>query len=225
VDTPQEHHGEQERREGMGARVRRFVDTELSRILDKEDQGAGRPTGRQADPDPADRGSSVDRADDSAPAQESQRAHGPEQERDPEPVDPDAGGPGYADRPVTTAPEDARREPRLAPTGSEKSRGQSGDQLGAEGNAARVGLLNDVAVLCQASVLVDLILDEIRVNVGNTHPSETMSTKDLRGSFQRYREFFSAPAIGVISAAVPGSRPRSSRTGWWTRGRLKPRRL
>jgi hypothetical protein len=42
----------------------------------------------------------------------------------------------------------------------------------------------------EASVLVDQILEEIRVNVGTTHPSETTSTEELRVSFQRYREFF-----------------------------------
>lgn len=39
-------------------------------------------------------------------------------------------------------------------------------------------------------MLIDRILDEIRVNVDSMHPSETMSTEDLRVSFQRYREFF-----------------------------------
>ncbi len=193
----------------MGGRVRRFLDTKSSRDLDKEDQRAGTPTGHQADPDPADRGSAVDRADDSAPAQERQRAHGPEQERYSEPVSPDAGGPGYAERPVTTAPEDAGHKPRLAPTRREESRGQADDRLAANASAARVGLLNDVAGLREewqrtqgtfvddpqravreASVLVERILDEIRVNVGSKHLSETMSTEDLRVSFQRYREFF-----------------------------------
>jgi hypothetical protein len=72
-----------------------------------------------------------------------------------------------------------------------------------------VGLLNDVAGLREewqrgqgtfvddpsravheASVLVDRTWDEIRVNVGSGHTSETTSTEDLRVSFQRYREFF-----------------------------------
>jgi hypothetical protein len=209
VKTPQEHQGEPEGRKGLGGRARRFVETEWSRILDKEDQGAGTHTGHQGDPDPTDRGGAVDRADDSSSAQESQRAHEPEQERYSEPVDPDAGGPGYTDPPVTTEPEDAQRGPRLAPTGPEESHGPSGDQLAAQGNAARVGLLNDVAGLREewqrvqgtfvddpqravheASVLVDRTLEEIRVNVGSTHSSETTSTEDLRVSFQRYREFF-----------------------------------
>ncbi len=209
MNTPQEHDGEHEQREGMGGRVRRFLDTGLSRVLDKEDQGAGTRTDHQGDPDPTDRGGAVDRADDSRPAQETQRADEPEQERYSEPVDPDTGGPGYAERPATTAPHDAGREPRLQPTGPEESRGQSGDQLAAESSAARVGLLNDVAGLRdewqrvqgtfvddpqravhEASVLIDRTLEEIRVNVRSGHPGETTSTEDLRVSFQRYREFF-----------------------------------
>jgi hypothetical protein len=72
-----------------------------------------------------------------------------------------------------------------------------------------VGLINDVAGLRdewqrvqgafvddpqravhEAGVLIDRTLDEIRMNVGSEHPSETMSTEDLRVRFQRYREFF-----------------------------------
>ena len=177
MNTPQEHYGEHEQREGMGGQVRRFLDTELSRVLDKEDQGAGTHIDHRGDPDPVDRG--------------------------------DAGGPGYADPPASSAPLDAGREPGLQPPGPVESRGRAGDQLAAQGSGARVGLLNDVAGLREewqrvqgtfvddpqravreASVLVDRILDEIRVNVGSTHPSGTTSTEELRVSFQRYREFF-----------------------------------
>ncbi|MGH3804916.1 MAG: hypothetical protein ACRDTD_33185 [Pseudonocardiaceae bacterium] len=105
----------------------------------------------------------------------------------PERPAPHTGEPGYAEHPATTVPDDAARE----------------------GGAGRVGLLNDVASLRdewqrvqgtfvddpqravhEASVLVDRTLDEIRSNVGSERPSETMSTEDLRVSFQRYREFF-----------------------------------
>ncbi|MDQ4021942.1 MAG: hypothetical protein M3257_10055 [Actinomycetota bacterium] len=77
------------------------------------------------------------------------------------------------------------------------------------GGAQRVGLINDVAGLRdewqrvqgtfvddpqravhEASVLIDRTLDEIRMNVGSGHPSETTSTEDLRVRFQRHREFF-----------------------------------
>ncbi|HEY6425310.1 MAG TPA: hypothetical protein VIY28_19130, partial [Pseudonocardiaceae bacterium] len=182
------------------------------RIFDKKDPGAGTRTGHQGDPDPTDRGGVVDHAHDSRPAQETQeteRAHEPDQERYSEPVGPDTGGPGYAERPATTAPHDAGREPGRQSAGPEESRGQSGDQLAADRRAARVGLLNDVAGLRdewqqvqgtfvddpqravrEASMLVDRTLDEIRANVGSAHQSETMSTEDLRVSFQRYREYF-----------------------------------
>jgi hypothetical protein len=107
--------------------------------------------------------------------------------------------------------EHERREGRggRAPEPEPEVRGQSGDQLAAEGSAARVGLLNDVAGLRdewqrvqgtfvddpqravqEASVLVERTLEEIRVNVKSKHSSETTSTEDLRVSFQRYREFF-----------------------------------
>ncbi len=110
---------------------------------------------------------------------------------------------------MSSAPEDAGREPRLQPPGPVESPGRSGDQLATQGSGARVGLLNDVAGLREewqrvqgtfvddpqravreASVLVDRILEEIRMNVGTTHLSETTSTEELRVSFQRYREFF-----------------------------------
>lgn len=83
------------------------------------------------------------------------------------------------------------------------------DDTARAGGAQRVGLINDVAALSdewqrvqgtfvddpqravhEASVLIDRTLDEIRMNVGSGHPSETTSTEDLRVRFQRYREFF-----------------------------------
>ncbi|MGQ0716147.1 MAG: hypothetical protein ACT4NP_02320 [Pseudonocardiales bacterium] len=208
MNTPQEHHGEQKREEGLGRRVRRFVDSELGRIRDKEDRGAGTHTDHPGDPDPADRGGAV-RTHESPPVQGTPVPETPAQERYSDPVRPNVGGPGYADRPATAAPHDAGREPGLRSTRPEESRDRSGDQLATEGTAARVGLLNDIASLRyewqqvqgtfvddpqravhEASVLIDRTLDEIRANVGSEHPSETMSTEDLRVSFQRYREFF-----------------------------------
>ncbi len=218
MNTP--HYGQHERREGLGGRVRRFVDTELNRVLDKDNRGAGHP----GDPDPAGRGGVVDRAYEAdsvqetpvqeTPVQETQRAHELDQGTYSEPVTSYPAAPS-TDQPATTPTHDvgrthdAGREPLLQPTRPEEFRGQSGDQLAAEGSAARVGLLNDVASLRdewqqvqgtfvddpqravhEASVLVDRTLDEIRVNVGSERPSETMSTEDLRVSFQRYREFF-----------------------------------
>ena len=229
MNTPQEHQREPEQREGLGGRVRRFIETGLSGALDKEDQGAGTRTDHPGDPDPAGRGGVADRADDSRPAQATQRAPEPEPERYSEPVDPDAGGSGYAERPAATAPHDAGREPRLQPTRPEESRGQPGGQLAAEGNAARVGLLNDVASLRgewqrvqgtfvddpqravhEASVLIDRTLEEIRANVGSKDPGETTSIEDLRVSFERYREFFerllSARSRRLLRGADSGHR-------------------
>jgi hypothetical protein len=108
-----------------------------------------------------------------------------------EPVAP-SRPPAHAEQPVTTAPGDT--------TSRDAAR---------DGGAQRVGLINDVAGLRdewqrvqgtfvddpqravhEASVLIDRTLDEIRMNVGSGHPSETTSTEDLRVRFQRYREFF-----------------------------------
>ncbi|MGH3811696.1 MAG: hypothetical protein ACRDUV_04460, partial [Pseudonocardiaceae bacterium] len=94
---------------------------------------------------------------------------------------------GYTEHPAATAP----------------------DTTGRDSGAGRVGLLSDVASLRdewqrvqgtfvddppravhEASVLVDRTLDEIRMNVGSGHTSDTASTEDLRVTFQRYREFF-----------------------------------
>lgn len=218
MTTQQEHYGERERREGLGGRVRRFVDTELSRVRDnvrdKENRGARTRTDHPEDTNLAGREGVADRAYDSGPAHVD-RAYdsGPAQETPAQETqrvnEPDE---------ATVAKHDTGREPRLQPAQPEELRGQPGDQLAAappspthaaEGSAERVGLLNDVTVLRdewqqvqgtfvddpqravhEASALVDRTLDEIRVNVGSERPSETMSTEDLRVSFQRYREFF-----------------------------------
>jgi hypothetical protein len=98
-----------------------------------------------------------------------------------------SGAPAHVEQPVAAAAEDTARD----------------------GGAQHVGLINDVAGLRdewqrvqgtfvddpqravhEASVLIDRTLDEIRMNVGSGHPSETASTEDLRVRFQRYREFF-----------------------------------
>jgi hypothetical protein len=103
-----------------------------------------------------------------------------------EPVAP-SRPPAHAEQPVTT----------------------TADHTARDGDAQRVGLINDVAGLRdewqrvqgtfvddpqravhEASVLIDRTLDEIRMNVGSGHSSETTSTEDLRVRFQRYREFF-----------------------------------
>jgi hypothetical protein len=215
MDTPQQHRGgleEPERREGLGGRVRRFVDTEFSRVRDKDNLKAQTPTEHPGKPDPGGRAEIADRAQDSRPAPET-RAHEPhrtdepDQPRDPEPVVAHTGG--DINLPVRTSSSDAGREPGLAATGAGELPGRSEGQAAADEGAARVGLLTNAAGLRdewqrvqgtfvddpqravrEASVLVERTLDEIRVNVTTGHTSGTTSTEELRVSFQRYREFF-----------------------------------
>jgi hypothetical protein len=181
MGTQQENYGEPEKSEGLGKRVRRFVDTELNRFLDKDAREAhGERTGHPSDPDSAVPADAAGSAHDSHRLRESD----PTLESDPTPApDPtlESGAPRYPE------PVDASHA----------------------GDAQRVGLLNDVAgmrdewqrvqgtfvddpqrAVQQASALIDRTLDEIRANVGSGHTSEAMSTEDLRVSFQRYREFF-----------------------------------
>lgn len=196
MNTRQEH-GEPERREGLGGRVRRFVDSELSRVLDK---------------DPA---ADRDRAD--------YRREPPDQAtelgRHEEPVTPSLDAPGHPSQPVTTATGDPgygtpgyeppAPEPRVEEAGTGQFPGRSSDEAAADGSAERVGLLNDPAGLRaewqhvqgtfvddpqravhEASILVDRTLQEIHENVRRGQISDPTSTEDLRVSFQRYREFF-----------------------------------
>ncbi|MGH3973458.1 MAG: hypothetical protein ACRDS9_09040, partial [Pseudonocardiaceae bacterium] len=95
------------------------------------------------------------------------------------------------------------------PTNTTPPTSSAADEPGPDGGVERAGLLNDVAGLRdewqrvqgafvddpsravhEASMLIDRTLDEIRMNVGGEHPSETTSTEELRVRFQRYREFF-----------------------------------
>lgn len=160
MNTPQEHH---EQPQTPGGRVRRFLDSDRpAGDQPAGDQPAGMQTGHPGSPDPNHPGGVAQR----------------------EPVVP-SGAPAHIEQ--TTAADDTARD----------------------GGAQRVGLINDVAGLRdewqrvqgtfvddpqravhEASVLIDRTLDEIRMNVGSGHPSETTSTEDLRVRFQRYREFF-----------------------------------
>jgi hypothetical protein len=211
MDTPQQHRGKPERQEGLGGRVRRFVDTELSRVLDKDNPKAGTPTEHPGKPDPEGCGEIADRAEDSCPAPETrahepQRTDEPDPARDSEPVVAHTGG--DIDLPVKISP-DAGREPGLQATGAEEVHGRPEGQAAADEGAARVGLLTNAAGLRdewqrvqgtfvddpqravrEASVLVERTLEEIQVNVTSGHASGTASTEELRVSFQRYREFF-----------------------------------
>lgn len=204
-----QQHGESERGEGLGGRVRRFIDSELNRARDKRDRET-------------DEGHT-----------EHRHAHDPTAEsvRHQEAVNPgvgefkdggefnNAGESGDVVHPAATAPvetgydatgHDARGEsvrPESAAPAPDHSR--TSTEAAADGSATRVGLLNDPAGLREqwqqvqgtfvddpqqavheASVLVERTLQEIHENVSRGQISDPTSTEDLRVSFQRYREFF-----------------------------------
>ncbi len=195
-----EQHGEPERREGLGGRVRRFVDSELSRVLDKEDRDAPGPASYPETAEPHDYPVTAGPHD--VPAHEvTSRPHDAAYET-----------PGYMP-PVSETP---RYEPSAgyepsAPQAARPGqfRDRSRDEVVADGSAERVGLLNDPAGLRdqwqqvqgtfvddpqravqEASVLVERTLREIRENVTRGQVTDPTSTEELRVSFQRYREFF-----------------------------------
>jgi hypothetical protein len=218
MNTRQEH-GEPERGEGLGGRVRRFVDNELSRVLDKGDKGDHKGE-RETD-----RGGTDYR-------RESDQI--PEFDRPQEPVTPHANAPGRVSQPVTATPVESgyhtpgydtpgyeppaynapvadapAHGPRAEEAGPGQFQGHPSGEAGADSRAERVGLLNDPAGLRdqwqrvqgtfvddpqravqEASVLVNRTLQEIRENVTRSQASDPTSTEDLRVSFQRYREFF-----------------------------------
>jgi hypothetical protein len=182
-------HGETERGEGLGGRVRRFVDSELSRVLDKDREGRETDRGRV------------------------EPARAPGYDRPQEPITPYASTIGSASHPVTTAPVDpgpvdpAPVDP--GPVDPGPVHPAPVDSAPADDSAERVGLLNDPAGLRdqwqrvqgtfvddparavqEASVLVNRTLQEIRENVTRGQINDPTSTEDLRVSFQRYREFF-----------------------------------
>jgi hypothetical protein len=219
MDTKLES-GEPERREGIGGRVRRFIDTELNRALDKKDHQTD-----EADPDYRD-----------APSR------APESNLPPEPDRPYVDPPGRATHPVTTTPVEPAydspaspasdspvhdspvhdspvhdspvhaspvHDPSVDDAAAGEVRGRSSAEAVADGSAERIGLLHDPAGLRdqwqqvqgtfvddpqravhEASVLVDRTLEEIRRNVARGQTGDLTSTEDLRVSFQRYREFF-----------------------------------
>lgn len=187
---------EPERREGLGGRVRRFVENELSRVVDTE--------GRESDSEDVGYRGEPDRAS--------------EFRRQQEPVAPYADAPGHVTPPVTTAPVEPGygtpeygapvADPRAEEAQAEQFHRSSGE-VAADSSAERVGLLDNPAGLRdqwqrvqgtfvddpqravqEASVLVERTLQEIHENVTRSHISDPTSTEELRVSFQRYREFF-----------------------------------
>ncbi|MGH3538490.1 MAG: hypothetical protein ACRDQJ_09365 [Pseudonocardiaceae bacterium] len=203
---------EPERREGLGGRVRRFIDSELNRAMDKKDRETDE--GHTVHPSAATPGPEFDRPP----------TPGPEFDRPSATDRPHGDSPGSAAHPVTTAPVDAPHSSSVAeppahglpthdPSVDEPAAGRAHDRSSAEaaadGSAERVGLLSDPAGLRdewqrvqstfvddpqsavhEASVLVDRTLQEIQRNVARGQTGNPTSTEDLRVSFQRYREFF-----------------------------------
>lgn len=190
MNVRQEH--EQPQGEGLGGRVRRFIDNELSRALDSDDRENTAPSDAGHDAPPP-----------NTPAEAAGETTTPAAA---ETTTPTAG--------ETTIPAAAETTPGTAespPAAAEET--QMGrrriDQEAADDSAERVGLLNDPAGLRaewqqvqgtfvddpqravhEASVLVDRTLQEIHENVRRGQISDPTSTEDLRMSFQRYREFF-----------------------------------
>jgi hypothetical protein len=192
---------EPERREGLGGRVRRFIDSELNRAMDKKD--------RETD----DEGHTVH-----------PNAPGPEFDQPSATDRPHGDSPSSTAHPVTAAPVDVphsssvteppghgfpAHDPSVEETTVDRSDDRSNAEAAADGSAERVGLLTDPAGLRdqwqrvqstfvddpkaavhEASVLVDRTLQEIQRNVARGQTGNPASTEDLRVSFQRYREFF-----------------------------------
>jgi hypothetical protein len=169
-------HDEPEKREGFGGRVRRFIDSELSRALDKDDRATREPVD-------AEHGAAAHPAA-TAPAE-------------PTPVETTP----VETTPVETTPaettmsgrRDDRRMDQAAADGSAERVGLLNDPAGLRHQWQQVqGTFVDdpQRAVHEASVLVDRTLREIHENVSRAHSSDPTSTEDLRVSFQRYREFF-----------------------------------
>ena len=195
MDTRQEA-AEPERREGFGGRVRRFIDNELSRALDKDEPGPDTPATTDSIEEPA----AAEPVSQPIPAAEPVS-------RQPIPAaEPASRQPIPAAEPASQPVPEA--QPASQPATAEAVSRRS-ERDAADSSAQRVGLLNDPAGLRdqwqqvqgtfvddpqeavhQASMLVERTLQEIHDNVTRGQISDPTSTEDLRVSFQRYREFF-----------------------------------
>jgi hypothetical protein len=170
MDAQQER-DEPQRREGFGGRVRRFIDNELSRAVNKDD-----------------------------PAPDAPAAATPDTPTPTTPNAPAAPAAATPDAPVTTTPAedttprtDKRLADQAAADGSAERVGLLNDPAGLRDQWQQVqGTFVDdpQRAVHEASVLVDRTLREIHENVSRGQISDPTSTEDLRVSFQRYREFF-----------------------------------
>jgi hypothetical protein len=212
MDVHQEH-DEPQRREGFGSRVRRFIDSELSRALDKDDSPPDAPATAAAEPTTTATPAATAAAEPTTTVPPPATAAA-EPTTTATPAATAAAEPTTTATPAATAAEPTTTAGPAAPVTTEEATppradGRRTDQAAADGNAERVGLLNDPAGLRdqwqqvqgtfvddpqravhEASVLVDRTLREIHENVSRGQISDPTSTEDLRVSFQRYREFF-----------------------------------
>jgi hypothetical protein len=164
MNTPRER-GEPQRGEGLGSRVRRFVDSELSRVINKEDH------------DKEDHVTDTPAHDYDAPAPV------------PAPV-PGAGEAGPEQFPRSPR-DDPRDDPRH--DAAAERVGLLNDPAGLRNQWQQVqGTFVDDPrrAVQEASVLVNRTLQEIHENITRGQAGDPTSTEDLRISFQRYREFF-----------------------------------
>jgi hypothetical protein len=192
MNARQEH--EQPQREGLGGRVRRFIDSELGRALDSDDRETTARTDAEHDAPPSNPPAAAAAAKTTPATTETTPAT-----------------PATAETTPVTAAETTPATVEGTPATAQGAQmaGRRIDQDAADDSAERVGLLNDPAGLRaewqqvqgtfvddpqravhEASVLVDRTLQEIHENVRRGQISDPTSTDDLRVSFQRYREFF-----------------------------------
>jgi hypothetical protein len=158
MNTEQEH-GEPERREGLGGRVRRFIDSEVNRALDKRDHGTEKvDTGSRDTPS---RAPDVDRHHEPVTVPPEPVTPYDEQPGRPvHPVPPAPVDPGY-DSPVHDSPvHDSATDVSSAHSSrspaydrsvegarSGQIGGRSSEEAAADSSAERVGLLDDPAGL------------------------------------------------------------------------------
>jgi hypothetical protein len=156
-----------QQREGLGGRVRRFVETELSRALNSDKPEATAPSDAGHDAAASDPPTSTAASD--------------------PPTSTAVAGAS------TATTEESRRLEENAADDSAERVGLLNDpaSLRAEWQQVQGTFVDDPQrAVHEASMLVERTLQEIRENVSRGDISDPTSTEDLRVSFQRYREFF-----------------------------------
>jgi hypothetical protein len=165
-----------QQREGLGGRVRRFVETELSRALNSDKPEATAPSDAGHDAAASDPPTSTAASDPPTSTAAS----------DPPTSTAVAGA-------STATTEESRRLEENAADDSAERVGLLNNpaSLRAEWQQVQGTFVDDPQrAVHEASMLVERTLQEIRENVSRGDISDPTSTEDLRVSFQRYREFF-----------------------------------